>query len=762
MATDIGPRIGIDGEAQFRSDLNKLTLQIKTMGTEMKAVTSAFDKNDESQEKLSAQSDVLTRQIAAQTEKLSLLQDMLEKSKEAYGENDDRVLKWQQQVNNATTALNRMKAQLRETEQGLSGVGSELDDVSESTKGTSKGFVDMKTALAILIANGISAAVSAIGDLVGSLVNLDEATEEFRIAQGKVDTAFESAGYGAEAAQRAYAEFYEILGDTGTAAEASQLLAKLANNEKDLSKWTEIAAGVSGTFGDSLPINGLIEAANETAKVGQITGVLADALNWAGISEDEFNKKLAAASSESERNQLIMDTLSDTYDDAAAAFYRNNETLIEARKNQVLMDQALAGLGTTIADIKNQIRSEFTPALSDLVGAFGEVLAGSDGASDAFGAGLTELFQTVSGSLPRFLSAGASIVSSIASGIVQALPSLLEALVIGVSSLFRELVSMGIQIMLKVSDGIAQGIPQLVSRLPEVIDGIINYITTELPQILMAGQEILMNLVTGIIATIPALIEALPQIIKSLAEFFVGQGPNIVAMGVQVLMDLVTGIIQAIPDLIAAVPQLITSFVGMLTEEGPRILAAGFEILGTLISGIIDALPELGKAVLQILEALLQGIADIWDDITSIGENIVRGIWEGISNSFSWLAGMVTGFFNDVVNSVTDYLGIASPSKLFENEIGRYMAQGVGVGFEKEMESVAGRMQKAIPVPTIDTMQNMATSMMNGLSALNNSAGDSGPIVINLVTQDGQALATWQLPYLRAAMRANPEVVNDR
>ena len=148
-----------------------------------------------------------------------------------------------------------------------------------------------------IAAAGIGAVTAAAGAAVGGLLALESSTEEYRVAMGKLNTAFEAAGYGAETAQQAYNAFYGILGDTDTATEASQLLAKLADSEEDVATWTNIAAGVSGTFGNSLPIEGLIEASNETAKVGQVTGVLADALNWAGISEDEFNAKLEACGS---------------------------------------------------------------------------------------------------------------------------------------------------------------------------------------------------------------------------------------------------------------------------------------------------------------------------------------------------------------------------------------------------------------------------------------------------------------------------------
>ena len=199
------------------------------------------------------------------------------------------------------------------------------------------------------------AAGAAVGGLAAAFVALDGATEEYRVAQGKLNTAFDAAGFSADAARKSYRNFYAILGDTDTAAEASQLLAKLAQNERDVGAWTRIAAGVSGTFGDSLPIEGLIEAANETAKVGQVTGTLADALNWAGILEDDFNERLSACGSEAGRNKLIMDTLARTYESAAEAFYQNNKQVIDARRNQATLSEITAKLGDASATAKNKL-----------------------------------------------------------------------------------------------------------------------------------------------------------------------------------------------------------------------------------------------------------------------------------------------------------------------------------------------------------------------------------------------------------------------
>lgn len=198
------------------------------------------------------------------------------------------------------------------------------------------------------------AGISFAGITAG-FIGLAESTEEYRKAMGKLNTAYQAAGYSAETGQKAYSQFYAILGDTDTATEASQLLSKLTQNEQDVSKWTRIAAGVNGTFGDSLPIEGLIEATNETAKVGKVTGVLADALNWSGISEDKFNEKLVAAGSEAARNKLIMETLAGTYEGAAAAFYENNKALVKARQSEVAMQKVTGTLGEASVIAKGKL-----------------------------------------------------------------------------------------------------------------------------------------------------------------------------------------------------------------------------------------------------------------------------------------------------------------------------------------------------------------------------------------------------------------------
>lgn len=203
---------------------------------------------------------------------------------------------------------------------------------------------------------GAALAGISFAGITAGFIGMAEATEEYRRAMGKLNTAYQSVGFSSDVAQQAYSGFYSILGDTDTATEASQLLSQLARNQEDVSKWTKIAAGVNGKFGDSLPINSLVESANESLRTGQVVGTLADALNWAGkVSEDQMNAKLAATNDTAKRAQIIMDTLADTYYGAADAFYANNKALIQARQNEVAMQKVTGALGEASVIAKGKL-----------------------------------------------------------------------------------------------------------------------------------------------------------------------------------------------------------------------------------------------------------------------------------------------------------------------------------------------------------------------------------------------------------------------
>lgn len=259
-------------------------------------------------------------------------------------------------INTVLTLKDEMSGGLVAAAKAAKKSGKNIDDsMMQATRKVVAFKNKSLTALGDFAKKGVKAAGAAVAGMTAAFIALDGATEEYRVAQGKLNAGFQAAGFSADVARKSYRNFYAILGNTDTATEASQLLANMAKNEEEVTKWTRIAAGVHGTFGDSLPIEGLVESANETARTGKVTGVFADALNWVGIMEDDFNAKLEQTTDVSKRNRLIMDTLSTTYDKAADSFYANNQQVINARRNHATLDETLAKVGDTSAKVKNQL-----------------------------------------------------------------------------------------------------------------------------------------------------------------------------------------------------------------------------------------------------------------------------------------------------------------------------------------------------------------------------------------------------------------------
>lgn len=245
-----------------------------------------------------------------------------------------------------------------------------LDETAARAEGagqqTESAFAGIGRA-ALTIGKAVIGAGVALG---GAWIAAIESSREYRTEMGKLDTAFVTNGHSSEAATQTYRDLQAVLGDTDVSVEAANHLAVMTTNEKDLKTWTEICTGVFATFGDSLPIEGLTEASNETAKTGVVTGSLADALNWAGISEDEFNEKLAKCTTEQQRQDLIMNTLNGTYAKASEQYKATNKDVIEANRAQERLTAAFAELGRVgepiLSAIKTKIADMVTAAVPHL------------------------------------------------------------------------------------------------------------------------------------------------------------------------------------------------------------------------------------------------------------------------------------------------------------------------------------------------------------------------------------------------------------
>lgn len=534
---------------------------------------------------------------------------------------------------------------------------------------------------------GVLAGIS-VAALAASINELVSTTNEFQEDMGKLSVAAQQNNVSTEAANGAYRDMVGILGETDQSVEAvNHLFALCGDNTQALSDWTNIASGVYATFGDSLPLEGLTEAANETAKVGQVTGPLADAINWAseaavqqGVAlsgnqaaidaynsaleggatqEDAFNAALAACNTEQERAQLITDTLNGVYAEAGAQYQQTNADVIAYRQSQSDLTAAMSSLGQA-----------FMPIVTGLTNVAAMLLSGVQPAVQWFVTNLPIIAPILAGIattialLAVVLNAStiattaqtvASNAAAAAQGLLNAAMSAnpialvvvliagLVAAIIGLwnnSEAFRNFVTSAFQ--------------QIQQVAQVVIDAIVNFFTVTVPnaiEVVMRHFQILWN---KIVSVFDGALSTVSGFVSNVVNFFTVMVPN------------------AVSNMLSAagrIPGQIASFLSSALSS-----AASF--VGNFASSAI-------QAASQFVSNIVSGLSGLAGRVMSVGSDIVHGIWSGISGATGWLMNQISGFANNIVSGIKGFFGIHSPSTVMRDQVGKYLAEGVAVGWEK-------------------------------------------------------------------------------
>lgn len=369
MATNIGPKIGIDGEKKYRDQINNIIQQAKTLDSEMKAVTASFDESTTAQEKAARTGEVLAKQIKVQESRVAELSKMLDKATAKFGEADTRTLKWQQAVNEATADLKRLERQAAEAADTVEDLGDEMDDAA-SPAGKLMDFMSGDFNL------DLSSVVDGVKDLAESMFELVDSTQEYRTIMASLEVSSANAGYTAAETTEIYRTLQGVLGDQQTAATATANLQAVGLSQEQLTELTYAAIGAWATYGDSIPIDGLAEAINETIQAGEVTGSFADVLNWAGESEDEFNVALSECQTEAEKANLVMQALAEQgLAKTGEAWIQNNADIVATNQSTDALDQAWARLGGKVAPLVAGLRQIGADGLNGIINAGEQVVA---------------------------------------------------------------------------------------------------------------------------------------------------------------------------------------------------------------------------------------------------------------------------------------------------------------------------------------------------------------------------------------------------
>lgn len=386
-------KIGADTSDLFES-LQGIEKKGKSLSGELTQINKLLKLDPRNTELLAQKQKVLADAISNTETKLDTLKEAEKQAQEQFarGEiSEEQYRALQREIvatqkkldgyrEEAKAAAEASKKLGKEAKNAATGVGMTEQEAKEAKEA----LEDLESSAADLAVGGLTAVAAAATAAVTAVVALAEESREYRTEMAKLDTAFQAANFTGEAATATYEALQSVLGETGQAVEASNMLAKLCTTEEELSQWTEILTGVYGTFGTSLPVEALAESANETARVGQIAGNLADAISWAtatgetfGVTlkkntkaneewnekvkaattaEDFFNLALEECSNEQERQQLITKTLTKLYGSAAAQYKETNAEVIRANQNTEKWNKVTAKVGKTVEPVVNDIK----------------------------------------------------------------------------------------------------------------------------------------------------------------------------------------------------------------------------------------------------------------------------------------------------------------------------------------------------------------------------------------------------------------------
>lgn len=742
MATDIGARIGIDGEKSFRDSLSAVNAQLKNLGSEMKAVVSSFTGMEDSEESLTAQGKVLERSIQASADKISLLTGQSERAKakldklakelddatRSFGANSTEAIRAQNaynkqvrvvnnlesQINSATADMNKMKRQMDRLGKSADELSDDLQDAGREAKSAGSSFKD---AFAGGVIDG------AVQSLASGIVSLVESTKEYSKIMGTLDVSSQKAGYSAEQTQQTYTQLYGVLGDNQSAATAAANLQALKLSQEQLIQMTDGAIGAWATYGDSIPIDSLAESINETVKAGTVTGSFADVLNWAGTSEDDFNKKLEATKTESERANLVLKELSDQgLMQAAEAWRENNAELEAANRASAAWEQTTGRLGTALMPLTTNVKNLGNALLTNLLDVMdGFQNGGVEGGFSVITDLINGLQTKLKESLPLMIESG-----------LQSLVGFTEGLRSGVGTL----VDAGLSLLQTLADGIIQNLPTLIETIPQIVINIAGIINDNAPKLIVAALTLIKNLAIGLVKAIPTLVANIPKIIQAIVSAFLAF--NWLSLGKNLMTALKDGIKSMGPAIKTTAGNIFNSIKTTLSN-----IPAALKTIGSNgISSLADGLKSMAKTAVDVVRSvgtnILNTIKTLPAKMVEIGKNILDGLKEGILSKVKEIGTAASEVVDTVKNIFTGKSGFDthSPSKWSED-----VGENVDIGLTNGLKGKADVPISAMEDLT-DGVLHVASEMDGAVTVAKKTARKVGDVLqaeINKINQKIEA-----------------------
>lgn len=715
MAKDIGPRIGIDGEKEYRAVINQIIQQAKTLDAEMKLVASGFDKSTSAEERNAATKKVLAEQIKTQEERVRLLKEQYERSVEALGENDAKTLQWKQTVMQAETQLNDLNKRLNSVEEEMHETGEETEKTGKKTEKTGKKTKEAgKEAedageqfkkFGSVLADVGKAAAATMGALAAGAVALGkEVVQSFGELQQNLGGSVSVFGDYASQIQREGEEAYRKLGTSQSdyLATANKMGALFQGAGIDQQRSLELTTQAMQRSADMASVMGIetqsaLDAVTNAAKGNySMMDNLGIAMHATTLAAYAVSKGFSTAfkdMSQAEKAELAMQYFFENTTQYAGNFEREaTETVSGAMGMMTASVQSfVAGLGNADADIGNlaqNVVNSLVAVVDNVSPVLQNLAAVAPEAVNSFIAGLS-----YSGVAQDILDAAGSIVSTLTLGLVSAAPTVGSTAVSLIGTLLR---------------GMIEQLPSLGNTALSLVLEVTNVILENLDLILASALELVTTLALGIADATPELIPTVIDVVFQLVDTLTApaQLGGMIDAALALILALVDGVIEATPRIVMEMPRLIMQLQTSLIAQSPKILSAGIQLIMALISGFIESTARIFNAGKDIVDQAGAGIKQKLVDAQNWGHNLIEGFVAGIKARWEQMKQSVLNLVGSVKSIFTGKSGFDthSPSKWAKSVFENVLA-GAENGVNSASPTLISTMRK-----TMDNLKNVVAA----------------------------------------------------
>lgn len=787
-----GGAVKLTGESSYRAALRNISQNLKEVSSELKLVSSQYDKNDTSIEALTAKQTALTHRLEEQKSKLSVLREQYEKMGSEYQQNKEKheqlvasynkekselerigrelgtssteykqqaevveklkeqvekstlandqnersMSRMRTQMNSAQTDINKTKADIKdlESQMGKSSDSSEklgkaVEDAGDKARSAEGGFTVLKGAIANLAGNIITSAINGVQSLVGEAINSSDALKKF-------ESTMSFAGYDdstiakAKDDMKTYAD--QTVYDLDTVANTTAQLA--ANGIQDYTGLTQAAGNLNAVAGGNADtFKSVAMVLTQTAGAGKLTtenwnqmadaipgasGKLQEALQKNGAYTGNFRDAMAQGQiTADEFNQAIMDL---GFTDAAQQAATSTSTFEGAMGNMqaavtdglmqiydAIGSENVTGFINSISDGVSKVIPPIKKGISwlkDNLPTIAPLLAGISAAL-----GTIMVAQKVEALVTAFKSwktatEGLTVAQRILNAVQLSSP-------IGIAVAAIAALVAGIVVLWNTNEGFRDAVMNVWQAVQDFVGNAIQAIgdfftnlgasISQLPQMFADWLNNVIATVTGWVSNMAAqAASAGSQFVSNAINFIQNLPANVASFLSNVISNVVGWVSNMASNASRAGSQFLSNAINFISQLPANVASFLGNVISNLASWAGNMASKGAEGARNMFNAVVNGLASLPSSVLSIGSDVVHGIWNGISGAAGWLAGKVKSFASGILDGMKSALGIHSPSRLFRDQVGKYIAQGIGEGFTDEMGSVVGQMQDAMPDPS--------------------------------------------------------------